>query len=343
MIGNVTRLRLFATAATLLALVSGGGAAGGSHAERNGPLTIFGHLPGARPNPTGCCKGDFASVDAVGPGWSQMLWHCPGRVWCGTPVSMDWSRDGRRLALTLDEIGGNSGYVGLHVIDPASGHDLQIPAGAPAVAAGRAYAAYRPKIFRRLGCAPPTDLAWSPDGSRLAYRCPRNGWMPATQRDHINVVRIRGTGYRTVPTPTPAFWPSWSPSGRLIAYSSGLVPARSSLYTVALDGTKWRLLAHAAAAPAWSPDGQTIAYESRCGVRLVTPAGQDVTPSGSACGIPFPGRPVWSPDGSMLAIQTSKGIYELRADGGDPRPVTPRADPAWYGSQPGRPSWRARL
>lgn len=165
--------------------------------------------------------------------------------------------------------------------------------------------------------------------------------MPATHRDHINVIRIRGTGYTTVPTPTPAFWPSWSPGGRLIAYSSGLAPARSSLYTVALDGTQWHLLAHAAAAPAWSPDGQTIAYESTCGVRLVTPTGQDVTPSNSACGIPFAGRPVWSPDGSMLAIQTSKGIYRVRADGSGARPVGRRAEAAWYGSQPGRPSWRA--
>jgi hypothetical protein len=341
----VPRLKRCALAGALflLPLVSSGEASSGSDAVKNGAVTVFVSGLHARPNPTGCCHGGQAVVDAIGRGWSRTLWHCPGGIWCGQPVSMGWSRDGRRLALTLDEIGGTSGYVGLHVIDVVTGHDRQIPAGAPATTAEASFAAYRPKIFRRLGCAPPTDLAWSPDGSRLAYRCPSNGWMPATHGDHINVIRIDGTGYRTVPTPTPAFWPSWSPDGRLIAFSSGLAPARSSLYTAALDGTQRHLLAHAAAAPAWSPDGQTIAYESACGVRLVTPGGQDVTPSGSPCGIPFAGRPVWSPDGSMLAIQTSKAIYELRADGSDSRLLTRRAGPSWYGQQPGRPAWRARL
>ena len=45
--------------------------------------------------------------------------------------SVGWSRDGRRLAFTLDESGGQSAYVGLHILDLKTGHDLHLPSPRP--------------------------------------------------------------------------------------------------------------------------------------------------------------------------------------------------------------------
>jgi len=41
----------------------------------------------------------------------------PHNNFCGQPVSFAWASDGRRVAFTLDEIGGTSPYPDLHVVD----------------------------------------------------------------------------------------------------------------------------------------------------------------------------------------------------------------------------------
>lgn len=298
---------------------------------RNGALTIFSNrLP-------------VASIDTVGEGPPKTVWRCPHDVWCGEEVSMAWAPDGRHLALTLDEIGGLSGYApGLHVIDVVSGREIRIPSGAPATTGDARFPAYRRKMIARVGCWPATELDWSPDGSSIAYRCGADRYTPA--RAHINVLRFDGTGFRTIPTKSPAFWPSWSPDSRRIAYSTGLTTrGGSSVFTVAVDGSHRRFVAKGATAPAWSPDGRTIAVETSCGVRLLTPAGEGVRRSGR-CGIGRPGRPVWSPDGSRLVIEANPGIYELPADGSGYRLLSCclRTSTTWYGAEPGRPSWRPR-
>ena len=180
---------------------------------RNGPLTLF--VPGS--NGPG---GDSASIVAVGqPGWP--IWRCPGGGFCGAAVSFAWAPDGRRVAFSLDEIGGLSTYVGLHVVNVGSGKDTHIPAGAPTTMSAGAWAPYLQKMQARVGCWPATDLAWSPDGSSLAYRC---GWDPKNlalrAKRHINVLQLNGSRYKTIPTDTAAFWPSWSPDGTHIAFWS---------------------------------------------------------------------------------------------------------------------------
>jgi len=96
-------------------------------------------------------------------------------------------------------------------------------------------------------------------------------------------------------------------------------------------------------APAWAPDGRTIAYQTRCGIRLVTPRGKDVTPrvaARSCAGIGLSGPPVWSPDGKKLSFETKAGVYVMDADGSDLQHVSSEATTTWYGAIPGRPSWR---
>ena len=192
---------------------------------------------------------------------------------------------------------------------------------------------------------PGRRLAWSADGSSLAYSCgpipDPSGIAPETR---IHVLRLRGSGHTTIPTGSDAVWPSWSPSGTRIAYSTQLKPTeQSAVYTVALDGSHKRLLASGGAAPAWSPDGRTIAYQTKCGIRLVTPSGRNVTPRAraNACGaIGLSGPPVWSPDGTKLAVETKAGIYVMDKSGKALHRVSRRATTTWYGDLPGRPSWR---
>ena len=68
------------------------------------------------------------SVSGIGPdGRVRTVWRCPHNVFCGEVVGIAWAPDRRRLALSLDEIGGQSLYVGLHVIDTQTDKDTQIP------------------------------------------------------------------------------------------------------------------------------------------------------------------------------------------------------------------------
>jgi dipeptidyl aminopeptidase/acylaminoacyl peptidase len=317
--------RLFLALILTLAFAAAAAAGATSTSQskvRNGPITLF---------TGGTSSFDSSGVGrivTIGSGKQKTIWHCPGNVWCGEAVSFAWGPNGRRVALTLDEIGGTSPYpLGLHILTVVSGQDRAIPRDS-------------------VGCFPAAELAWSPDGARLAYICGfRNGSASGHQ---IRVLSLRGSGNTTVPTNSDAFWPSWSPSGTRIAYSTQLEPTEKSvIYTVALDGSHRRLVASGGAAPAWSPDGRTIAYQTKCGIRLVTPSGRSVTPTATAnaCGaIGLSGPPVSSPDGTKLAVETRHrdGIYVMRKTGGALHWVSLdlQETRSWYRGLPGRPSWR---
>jgi Tol biopolymer transport system component len=306
-------------------------------------LTVF--VPASR----AVTGGSSAFIETVTANAPETIWRCPDDNFCGQVVSFDWAPDGRRVAFTLDEIGGTSSYVGLHVVDVVTGRDRHVPSGAPPrVGIGARMRDYIRRMLDRVGCWPAVELDWSPDGTRLAYRCGKGndtnliGWQG---RPHINILELNGSGHTTIPTSGSAYWPSWSPTGTRIAYSTKLGPdTESRIFTVALDGSNRQQIAAGAAAPAWSPDGRTIAYQTRCGVRLVTPTGHDVTPRRGAMScrgaIGLSGPPAWSPDGKKLAIETGSGIYVIDVRSGDLRIVSHRATRTWYGELPGRPSWQ---
>jgi dipeptidyl aminopeptidase/acylaminoacyl peptidase len=299
----------------------------------------------------------IARIAVVAPGGRlRTIWHCPEPVFCGELTSIAWSRDGKHLAMTLGEIGGRSGYVGLHVVDIATGRDrhLGVPAiphvdrPQPMTVLERLGAA----ATRKLGCPLPHELAWAPDGARLAYVC-GNDLLSGGAATALYVIGADGANRIRVRTGTKsAYWPTWSPDGTRLAFATGPVPRlayrfdtndpvrvqRSSIYVIGLDGSHRTLVAREASAPAWSPDGKTIAYESRCGVRLASPEGDDLTPhTGAACPSFGPRGPVaWSPDGSELAIGTAKAVELERADGTGLHHAT-GVGAGGYGV--GRPAW----
>lgn len=330
--------RVLSDGGSASAALSAPAAAVGGSSVRNGPLTIFYPSGGAIKLP------DVSWIATVGPGVPRTIWRCPHDLWCGQAVSFAWAPDGRRLAFSLDEIGGTSGYVGLHVIDTATGKDRHIPAGAPSDLRDAGAAAYLTRVGARLGCWPPSQLAWSPDGTTLAYPCGTFSAQVPGGRHFISLLALNGSGFTALPTPTEAFWPSWSADGRRIVYATKRVPEASSRITIVrLDGTDRTLLVRGATAPAWSPDGRTIAVQTSCGIRLLTPGGEDVTPASPREGcdaIGVSGPPEWSPDGTKLAMETKDGIFVMDATGAHFHRVSRAATPTWYGNLPGRPSWR---
>jgi hypothetical protein len=270
-------------------------------------------------------KGNsMVSVVGSGADSGHPIWHCPGGAdWCGDIAGAAWSPDGEQLALSLGELGGNSHYVGFHIIDPRTGTDRHLP---------------RLVTLQRFGCSTPSYLTWSPNGKLLAYTCRDMAGGPS-RNGTIYTIRPDGTGRRLIPTgPLPAFSPTWSPDGKRLAYSTGEMPFpihtsgqrgmtgyASAVYVVDLAGSHGRRVA-TGALPDWSPDGKTIAYfapgcaptpANKGRIRLVTPTGRDETPPTACNGIGPTGHPVpaWSPDGQQIAVGTDTALYVMNGSG----------------------------
>ena len=280
----------------------------------NGALTIM----GARTYAVG-----YYSISEIGPdGRTHLFARSAQRTTgcCAWPTGLDWAPDGRHLALAVTTFAAVSVYNGLHVIDTQTGADHLLTL-----------------------CTKPTQshlcevsgLDWSPDGATLAFDA--NG--------DLYVINADGSGRHRLAANVPglaagARSPSWSPDGHWLVYDDA---ADGGIHLIRSDGTDQSLLVEHGSSPAWSPNGRVIAYQARCGIKLVTPTGKDVTPAGSTrCrAIGVPGAPAWSPDGREIAIGTyGRGTYTMNADGSHLVHLrTPRIVNMSDSSQP-RPSWQ---
>jgi len=203
-----------------------------------------------------------------------------------------------------------------------------------------------------------TQLAWSPDGSRIAYVDPMPG-------EHgIYVANADGTNpVRLTDGPNDGD-PSWSPDGTRIVFSSTAydstiefcdgLPGQeflcpTDLYTMEADGSNVvRLTTDRPAEfqPAWSPDGSRIAFTRTIGgtgtrVFSIAVDGTDERPvSSSGGGSDF--WPTWSPDGARIAFVGFRwedfGLWVVGSDGSDEREIEEngfafapwwRNDPTW--------------
>jgi TolB protein len=280
----------------------------------NGPLMIATEV-----------RGDLRIQTVGTDGRLRTTWTCPRRVNCGQPSGVEWSPDGKQLAIAAFSIAKFSPYDGLDLLNIRTGTLTNLlPYGK----------ACPPGPFGGLGY----DVGWARDGKHIAFTC---------SAAKIQVIDVKSATRRVISTGlgnvTSA---SWSPDGTQLAFAAG--PAgHSAIYVIEANGRDRHLVARHGRAPAWSPTDALIVYRApaqgaACGaLRLVTPEGQDATPPTAVrqChqfGPQQAGAPEWSPDGTQIAVSSNHGLYVVRADGSDLRRISTA------GAYSGRPAWRPR-
>jgi Tol biopolymer transport system component len=174
-------------------------------------------------------------VQAVGGGPARTLTQVPG-----SQPTFAFSPDGARVAFAAE---------GAIVMLPVAGKGPVRRVALPPAWAGSA----------------PAALAWSPDGTRLAFSRTSGDGKAGTLHNELDVIRVDGKGARTLavnPAPYGArAEPSWSPDSTRIAFKLD----EFRLGTVSVAGGRPAPLTKPAGGvvdsdPVWSPDGRSIAF-----------------------------------------------------------------------------------
>jgi Tol biopolymer transport system component len=180
-------------------------------------------------------------------------------------------------------------------------------------------------------------VAWSPDGSRLAFAGPARNRSPNPDGEsyvtEIYSARADGTNLRRITTPDPPpessldSEPSWSPDGRWIAFEHTDLDTAELRIVRARGGPPRTVVIGDVFRPEWSPKRAEIAYVQGEEVRLVTADGHDegvIARFPNARSASTPNELSWAPKGNELAIHrngpvncgTQCGeIWTVRRDG----------------------------
>jgi Tol biopolymer transport system component len=185
----------------------------------------------------------ISSVGADGSGQRELT---PGPQGFGLAEDdgYAWSPDGRKIAFT------HIHEVGVYVMNrDGSGRHLLARIGA----ADRT----------RNGAFRTGDVAWSPDGRRIA--CISDGVLWVMNADGTRPRRLVTDPVDN--SASKAATLAWSPDGRKIAFTHRGEREDWEIFVVNGDGSEVRKLAEASSraydvAPVWSPDGRSIAFTS---------------------------------------------------------------------------------
>jgi len=191
----------------------------------------------------------------------------------GFEYQPDWTTDGTKLVLRVDDPSGQTGGVwsvnadGSHPVDllKTSGVSGGTPDWSPD-GTRIAFVGKRPEeIFgiyvMSADGSDPIRLTsqeyeaqypeWSPDGSRIAFTVVQGG------KFDIYVMNADGSGVRQLThSADEDNWPEWSPDGTRIVYSYV-----DELWVMNADGTGQHRLTVDAGEPSWSSDGEWIAFD----------------------------------------------------------------------------------
>jgi TolB protein len=152
------------------------------------------------------------------------------------------------------------------------------------------------------------DLAWSPDGTRLAF----------SDVGGIYVVNADGSGETKVPTTTNNDQrPAWSPDGTRLAVRN-LDDMIIGIDVINVDGSGRRKVSTGdVSEPTWSPDGSKIAFSSENDIYVMNADGSGKKRVARIDGIED--DPTWSPDGRQIAFRHNSDISVVDVDGGKAR------------------------
>jgi Tol biopolymer transport system component len=166
---------------------------------------------------------------------------------------------------------------------------------------------------------------WNAAGTRIAFsRC---GLGDVANCDIWTMDADGGNPTRLTSTPGQETWPSWSPGGGMIAFTSDASDPFQDIWVMNANGTgQMRLTTTPGfdAFPEWSPDGAQIAFTSdRAALDDIWMMDADGSnPQRVTRGPKVDERPDWSPDGSLITFSRNGNIWIVDAGGANPMRLT---------------------
>jgi TolB protein len=191
----------------------------------------------------------------------------------GYDVGPAWRPDGARIALSGYDCGvyfyyDYCSWSGLFLVEPNGANRSKVPL---------------PASIQEVH-----DVAWSPEGDRLAFTCVHTNWIT-----DICLVKPDGSGFERLTSDTAIEGsPTWRPDASSIAFHTNRHPVTEIVVMNLDDRSVTRFSPELFGMnPAWSPDGATIAFEGFFGLFVINADGSGRTRLTTG----FDSHPAWRP------------------------------------------------